>query len=93
MYNRECTDKQQFVRHDVLFWRARALHPSCSRKQKAGGSFRRPPANRRVNQCFSGYRLTKPFLFGMFTFGKVCAFITSFSPMILLPARMNAVSA
>jgi hypothetical protein len=26
--------------------------------------------------------------FGIFTFGSVCAFITSFSPMILLSERM-----
>ena len=39
-------------------------------------------------QCFSGYRLTKPSRFGIFTFGNVSAFITSLSPMILLRARM-----
>jgi hypothetical protein len=45
------------------------------------------------NQCFSGYRLTKPSRFGIFTFGKVSAFMTSLSPITLLPARMKAVSA
>jgi hypothetical protein len=39
-------------------------------------------------QCFSGYLLTNPSRFGIFTFGKVSAFMTSFSPMILLSAKM-----
>ena len=44
-------------------------------------------------QCLSGYRLTKPSRLGMRTFGKVWAFIPSLSPMILLSARMYAVTA
>jgi hypothetical protein len=41
----------------------------------------------------SGNLGTKPSRFGIFTFGKVCAFITSLAPMILFCARMNAVNA
>jgi len=45
------------------------------------------------HQCFSGYLLTNALRFGIATFGRVSAFITSFSPMILLRARIKAVSA
>ena len=41
----------------------------------------------------SGNRMMKLSWFGIFTFGSVCAFITSFSPMILFSDRMYAVSA
>jgi hypothetical protein len=44
-------------------------------------------------QCFSGYRLTNPLRFGIATFGRVSAFIASFSPITLLRARIKAVSA
>ena len=35
------------------------------------------------DQCFSGYLLMKPSRLGIFTLGKVCASITSISPMTL----------
>ncbi len=62
--------------------------------RKAGGL--PPPAPQKCHelitaawrQCFSGYRLTNPFRFGICTFGSVSAFITTFSPMTLLRARM-----
>ena len=43
---------------------------------------------RHARQCFSGYLLMKPSRLGIFTLGNVSAFITSFSPMILLSARI-----
>jgi hypothetical protein len=70
----------------VVGWYAALERGSCAAE-------RRSPKEQRRDQCFSGYRLTKAFRFGMFTFGRVSAFMTSFSPMILLPARMKAVSA
>src|SRR5262249_13108743 len=39
-------------------------------------------------QCFSGYLLMNPSRLGIFTLGKVSAFIASFSPIILLSARI-----
>ena len=44
-------------------------------------------------QCLSGYLLTNPSRLGIRTLGKVSAFITSLSPMILFNARMYAVTA
>src|SRR6516164_11547729 len=39
-------------------------------------------------QCSSGYLLMNPSRLGIFTLGKVSAFIASFSPIILLSARI-----
>jgi hypothetical protein len=69
---------------------AAPLHLSPSEARK--GELTQSPCVAR-RQCLSGYRLTNPFRFGICTFGKVSAFIASFSPMILLPARIKAVSA
>jgi hypothetical protein len=44
-------------------------------------------------QIRSGKRVMKLSRFGIFTFGSVCAFIASFSPMSLLRASRKAVSA
>ena len=44
-------------------------------------------------QIRSGNRMMKLSRFGIFTAGRVLALITSFSPMILLRARIYAVSA
>src|SRR5262249_7218422 len=40
------------------------------------------------SQIFSGFQMMKLSAFGIFTLGSVSAFITSFSPMILLSDRM-----
>src|SRR5215831_8632645 len=54
------------------------------------GAVRRRQANSldAPRQCFSGYLLMNPSRLGIFTLGKVSAFIASFSPIILLSARI-----
>ena len=65
---------------------------------RASGLLHRPRGvvaycRRSTSQCFCGYRLTNPLRFGIATFGRVSAFIASFSPITLLRARIKAVSA
>ena len=64
-------------------------HPASARGARAEGE--RQAAARVpifVSYFRSGYLLTKPSRFGICTFGRLSAFITSLSPMILLSARM-----
>ena len=74
----------------------RCLWPWCKVMMILAGGMSRRPANMvallslrlATCQCFSGYLLTKASRFGIWTFASVSLFMTSFSPMILLSARM-----
>src|SRR5262245_10260096 len=56
--------------------------------QPGGALSRAPPAAILALQILFGSQMTKLSAFGIFTLGKVWAFISSFSPMILLSDRM-----
>src|SRR5262245_33038723 len=70
--------------------------PGSDKCQDVGGLPKKEPADRAAGSCNthslvqirSGYGMVNLPAFGIFTFGSVCAFITSFSPMILLSERM-----
>src|SRR5262245_33667761 len=70
--------------------------PGSDKCQDVGGLPKKEPADRAAGSCDthclvqirSGYGMVNLPAFGIFTFGSVCAFITSFSPMILLSERM-----
>jgi Transposase len=85
--------KLQMLGHDARLMPAKYVRP-YSKGQK--NDFRDaeaiaeavPTAWTPRRQCFSGYLLMNPSRLGIFTLGKVSAFITSFSPIILLSARI-----
>src|SRR5262249_16893510 len=58
------------------------LWVAAGHRRGQGNSLAAPP------QSFSGYLLMNPSRLGIFTLGKVSAFIASFSPIILLSARI-----
>src|SRR5215467_5986992 len=71
--------------------RMRSTYSPHSRYQlwiAAGHRRRRANSLDAPRQCFSGYLLMNPSRLGIFTLGKVSAFIASFSPIILLSARI-----
>jgi hypothetical protein len=69
-----------------------AAHPASLRAATSVGTARKsaplPTPRGHATQIFSGFQMTKFSAFGIFTLGSVSAFITSFSPMILLSERM-----